>query len=62
MAFPWELNIDRPYEKLTFPEGGAGSESTVSMNQLYPFHEAQAAYDRMMSEKARFRVVLTMSE
>jgi hypothetical protein len=28
MAFPWELNIDRPYEKLTFPEGGARSDST----------------------------------
>ncbi len=32
-----------------------------STNELYPFEQAQAAYDRMMSGKARFRVVLTMS-
>jgi alcohol dehydrogenase len=31
-----------------------------SMNEIYPFAEAQAAYDRMMSGKARFRVVLKM--
>ena len=31
------------------------------MNEMYPFAETQAAYDRMMSGKARFRVVLTMS-
>jgi D-arabinose 1-dehydrogenase-like Zn-dependent alcohol dehydrogenase len=31
-----------------------------SMNEIYPFEEAQAAYDRMMSGKARFRVVLRM--
>ena len=31
-----------------------------SMNEIYPFAEAQAAYDRMMSGKARFRVVLSM--
>ncbi|HEX4181096.1 MAG TPA: alcohol dehydrogenase [Caulobacteraceae bacterium] len=31
-----------------------------SMNEIYPFEEAQAAYDRMMSGKARFRVVLKM--
>jgi alcohol dehydrogenase len=29
-----------------------------SMNEIYPLDEAQAAYDRMMSGKARFRVVL----
>jgi D-arabinose 1-dehydrogenase-like Zn-dependent alcohol dehydrogenase len=34
----------------------------TSMNEMYPFEEAQAAYDRMMSGKARFRVVLTMPE
>ena len=34
----------------------------TSMNEMYPFEEAQAAYDRMMSGKARFRVVLTMTE
>ena len=29
-----------------------------SMNEIYPFEQAQAAYDRMMSGQARFRVVL----
>ncbi len=32
----------------------------ASMNEIFPFEEAQAAYDRMMSGKARFRVVLKM--
>lgn len=31
-----------------------------SMNEIFRFEEAQAAYDRMMSGKARFRVVLKM--
>jgi D-arabinose 1-dehydrogenase-like Zn-dependent alcohol dehydrogenase len=31
-----------------------------SMNELYPLERAGEAYDRMMSGKARFRVVLTM--
>ncbi len=31
-----------------------------SMNEVYPFEKAQEAYDRMMSGKARFRVVLKM--
>ncbi len=30
----------------------------VSMNEVYPLDQAQAAYERMMSGKARFRVVL----
>jgi alcohol dehydrogenase len=30
----------------------------TSMNEIFPLDEAQAAYDRMMSGKARFRVVL----
>jgi alcohol dehydrogenase len=30
----------------------------ASMNEIYPLEQAQAAYDRMMSGKARFRVVL----
>jgi D-arabinose 1-dehydrogenase-like Zn-dependent alcohol dehydrogenase len=34
--------------------------AVASMNEIYPFAEAQAAYDRMMSGKARFRVVLRM--
>ncbi len=33
----------------------------ASMNEIYPFEEAQAAYDRMMSGQARFRVVLKMA-
>jgi D-arabinose 1-dehydrogenase-like Zn-dependent alcohol dehydrogenase len=32
----------------------------ASMNEVYPLEEAQAAYDHMMSGKARFRVVLKM--
>ena len=32
----------------------------TSMNEVYPFEKAQEAYDRMMSGKARFRVVLDM--
>ena len=34
--------------------------SIKSMNEIYPFLKAQEAYDRMMSGKARFRVVLAM--
>jgi D-arabinose 1-dehydrogenase-like Zn-dependent alcohol dehydrogenase len=32
----------------------------ASMNEIYPLDRAQEAYERMMSGKARFRVVLTM--
>jgi D-arabinose 1-dehydrogenase-like Zn-dependent alcohol dehydrogenase len=32
------------------------------MNEIFPFEQAQAAYDRMMSGKARFRVVLKVAE
>ena len=32
--------------------------SVTSMNEVFPFEEAQAAYDRMVSGNARFRVVL----
>ena len=31
-----------------------------SMNETYPFERVSEAYDRMMSGKARFRVVVTM--
>jgi D-arabinose 1-dehydrogenase-like Zn-dependent alcohol dehydrogenase len=31
-----------------------------SMNEIYPLEKAPEAYTRMMSGKARFRVVLTM--
>jgi D-arabinose 1-dehydrogenase-like Zn-dependent alcohol dehydrogenase len=34
--------------------------AVTSMNEIYPFERAQAAYDHMMSGKARFRVVLKM--
>jgi hypothetical protein len=30
------------------------------MNEPYPFERVAEAYDRMMSDKARFRVVLTI--
>jgi alcohol dehydrogenase len=30
----------------------------ASMNEVFPLEQAQAAYDRMMSGEARFRVVL----
>ena len=30
------------------------------MNEVYPLEKAQEAYDRMLSGKARFRVVLKM--
>jgi D-arabinose 1-dehydrogenase-like Zn-dependent alcohol dehydrogenase len=33
-----------------------------SMNETYPLERVSEAYDRMMSGKARFRVVLTISE
>ena len=31
-----------------------------SMNEIYPLERVSEAYDRMMSGKARFRVVLTI--
>ncbi len=37
-------------------------EGVASMNEIYPLAEAQTAYDRMMSGKARFRVVLRVAE
>lgn len=36
-------------------------EGVASMNEVYPLEEAQAAYDRMMSGQARFRVVLKVA-
>lgn len=33
----------------------------ASMNEIYPLEQAQAAYERMMSGKARFRVVLKVA-
>jgi len=37
-------------------------EGITSMNEVYPLEEAQAAYDRMLSGKARFRVVLRVAD
>ena len=37
-------------------------QGIASMNEVYPLDQAQAAYDRMMSGKARFRVVLQMPD
>jgi alcohol dehydrogenase len=34
--------------------------NVASMNEIYPLEKAQEAYDRMLSGKARFRVVLKM--
>jgi alcohol dehydrogenase len=34
----------------------------VSTNEIYPLEQAQAAYEHMMSGKARFRVVLKVGE
>jgi alcohol dehydrogenase len=36
--------------------------AVASMNEFYPLEQAQAAYDRMMSGKARFRVVLKVGQ
>ena len=33
-----------------------------SMNEIYPLERVSEAYERMMSGKARFRVVLTMGQ
>ncbi len=37
------------------------SNAITSMNEIFPLEEAQAAYDHMMSGKARFRVVLKIA-
>ncbi len=38
----------------------AAHRGVRSMNEAYPFEHVSEAYERMMSSKARFRVVLTM--
>ena len=64
---PLELLGKRAAVRGWYSGTGVDSEDTlafsqlnniVSMNEIYPFDEAQAAYERMMSGKARFRVVL----
>jgi D-arabinose 1-dehydrogenase-like Zn-dependent alcohol dehydrogenase len=66
---PVELLLKNAAVKGWYSGLSADSEDTLrfselhgitSMNEIYPFEEAQAAYDRMMSGKARFRVVLKM--
>ena len=68
---PFELLLKRAAVRGWYLGTAVDSEDTMlfcernaitSMNEIYPFEEAQAAYDRMMSGKARFRVVLTMTE
>jgi alcohol dehydrogenase len=68
---PFELLLKRAAVKGWYSGTAVDSEATMlfcarnairSMNEIYPFEEAQAAYERMMSGKARFRVVLTMPE
>jgi D-arabinose 1-dehydrogenase-like Zn-dependent alcohol dehydrogenase len=36
------------------------SNDIASMNEIFPLEAAQAAYERMMGGKARFRVVLNI--
>jgi hypothetical protein len=43
-------------------EGCAPIESLINYNETYPLERVSEAYDRMMSGKARFRVVLTIGE
>ena len=68
---PFELLLKRAAVKGWYSGTAVDSEDTMlfcarnairSMNEIYPFEQAQAAYERMMSGKARFRVVLTMPE
>ena len=66
---PIELFLKRAAVKGWYAGTAVDSEDTMkycernaiaSMNEIYPFDDAQAAYDRMLSSKARFRVVLSM--
>jgi D-arabinose 1-dehydrogenase-like Zn-dependent alcohol dehydrogenase len=67
---PFEMIAKRLMVKGWYSGVAADSEDTLRfcklhaispMNEIYPFEEAQAAYDRMMSGNARFRVVLKMA-
>ena len=40
---------------------GEQASRAIARDEIFPLEEAQAAYDRMMSGKARFRVVLKMN-
>src|ERR1700676_2916423 len=73
---PWEVNvIPMVLNRLSivgWPSGtGMDSEDTLNFSALtgvkpmvetYPLEKAPEAFDRMMSGKARFRVVLTMGQ
>jgi alcohol dehydrogenase len=39
----------------------SGASGVQSMNEVFPLDQANEAYDRMMSGKARFRVVLDVA-
>jgi D-arabinose 1-dehydrogenase-like Zn-dependent alcohol dehydrogenase len=62
-----ELLRKRAAVKGWYSGTGVDSEDTLlfshrnkvsSLNEVYPLEQAQSAYERMMSGKARFRVVL----
>jgi len=64
-----ELLVKRAAIRGWYSGTSADSEDTLrfselhkitSRNEIFPLEQAQAAYDRMMSGKARFRVVLRM--
>lgn len=66
----FELLRKRAAVKGWYSGTSADSEDTLlfsqrnkiaSMNEVYPLEQAQAAYERMMSGKARFRVVLKIA-
>jgi alcohol dehydrogenase len=53
----WDSGIARDSEDmLNFSQ----RNNVASMNEIYPLEKAQEAYERMLSGKARFRVVLKM--
>jgi 2-desacetyl-2-hydroxyethyl bacteriochlorophyllide A dehydrogenase len=70
MINPVELLMKSASVRGWYSGDSAASEDTLrfsalhaieSMNEIYPFAQAQQAYDRMVSGKARFRVVLKMA-
>lgn len=40
----------------------SAEQNILSMNEIFPLEQAQAAYDRMMSGQARFRVVIKIAD
>ena len=66
---PFNSSVNAGRFKAGHREAPRDSEDTLNfcaltgirpMVETYPLEQAAAAYDRMMSGKARFRVVLTM--